>query len=153
MAIVPAMGSFQPDPDVISWRMHFRSPPEEVYRAVTTDEGRRSFWAEESDQIEDTIRFVFPGGLAAEARILEADAGRLFTIDYFGAVVTFELEATDDGGTDLCLTTRGFAPDDRDELLAGWLNVLFPLKAWVDHRIDLRNHDPERTWWNGFADQ
>jgi hypothetical protein len=39
------------------------------------------------------------------------------------------------------------------EVHAGWLNVLFPLKAYVAHGVDLRNHDPRRTWDEGYADQ
>jgi hypothetical protein len=30
--------------------------------------------------------------------------------------------------------------------------VLLALKAAVDHGIDLRNHDPRRTWDRGYAD-
>lgn len=29
---------------------------------------------------------------------------------------------------------------------AGWLNVLFPLKAWLLQGLDWRNDDPTRTW-------
>ena len=36
---------------------------------------------------------------------------------------------------------------------AGWLNVLFPLKGYIDHGVDLRNHDPGRAWDDGYADQ
>lgn len=69
------------------------------------------------------------------------------------AVITFELEPARDRGTDLRLVTHGFAPGERAELMAGLLNVLFPLKALVDHGVDLRNHDPDRTWRHGYADQ
>ena len=47
----------------------------------------------------------------------------------------------------------GGNPEFRDELLAGWLNVLLPLKAACDFGIDLRNHDPARTWDRSFVDQ
>lgn len=147
------MSRFQPDPSVITWRMHFLSPPDEIYRALTTDAGRSSFWAEETIQRGDTIDFVFPGGLRGQSRVLQASRDRLWRIEYFGAVVTFELENADGGGTDLRLTTHGFAAEDREELLAGWLNVLFPMKASIDEGIDLRNHDPNRTWRHGYADQ
>ena len=36
---------------------------------------------------------------------------------------------------------------------AGWLNVLFPLKAMLAFGVDLRNHDPSRSWDQGYADQ
>lgn len=144
---------FQPDPEAVTWRMRFRSPPEVVYRALTTDEGRASFWAERSVERGDTIAFEFPGGVTSQAHVLETEQDRLFRIDYFGAVVAFELEPTRDGGTDLRLVTHGFAPDERTELMAGRLNVLFPLKPFVDYGVDLRNHDPDRTWRHGSADQ
>jgi hypothetical protein len=35
---------------------------------------------------------------------------------------------------------------------AGWVSVLLALKAAVDFGVDLRNHDPERTWSTGFVD-
>lgn len=133
--------------------MHLRSPPDAVYEALATDEGRTSFWAERTTQHDDTIDFVFPGGITCRSRILATEHDRLLRLDYFGAVVTFELEPASNGGTDLCLTSYGFEPEDRDELLAGWLNVLFPMKAWVDHGVDLRNHDPNKTWSHGYADQ
>jgi len=37
-------------------------------------------------------------------------------------------------------------------VLAGWVSVLMALKAAVDHGVDLRNHDPQRTWDQGYAD-
>ena len=87
------------------------------------------------------------------SEILERHPDRRFALRYFGAETVFDLEPAKDGGTDLTLTTRGFRPDEREELLAGWLNVLFPLKAAVDHGVDLRNHDATRTWDDGWADQ
>ena len=51
------------------------------------------------------------------------------------------------------LTHEGVATDEWNEVHAGWLNVLFPLKGWVAHGIDLRNHDAERSWDQGYADQ
>ena len=144
---------FQPDPERIEWRLHLRSTPAAVYEALTTDAGRAAFWVERSAQTGDRIELEFPGGVTGQAQVLADEPGRLFRISYFGAVATFELTAAEDGGPDLLLSTHGFAPGDRDELLAGWLNVLFPLKAYVDHGVDLRNHDSRRTWWHGFADQ
>lgn len=141
------------DRGTIRWRMHFDSAPAAVYRALATDEGRESFWAERAPASDGVIHFEFINGVRESSPILEEDPGRRFVIRYFGAEVTFDLEEPDDGGTDLTLTTRGFASVDREELLAGWLNVLFPMKAAVDHGVDLRNHDRRRTWDDGWADQ
>jgi hypothetical protein len=51
------------------------------------------------------------------------------------------------------LTHDGVAPEEWNEVHAGWLNALFPLKAWIVHGVDLRNHDPARAWEQGYADQ
>ena len=54
------------------------------------------------------------------------------------------------------LTSRqgaSVAAEEWHEVHAGWLNVLLPLKAWIAHGVDLRNHDPGRTWAQGYVDQ
>jgi len=33
-----------------------------------------------------------------------------------------------------------------------WVSVLMNLKARADHGVDLRNHDPARTWTKGYVD-
>jgi hypothetical protein len=43
-------------------------------------------------------------------------------------------------------TDEGLPEEDRTEVTAGWVSVLMSLKASVDFGIDLRNHDPQRTW-------
>jgi hypothetical protein len=40
----------------------------------------------------------------------------------------------------------------RNEMAAGWVSVLVALKAATDFGVDLRNHDPERTWEQRFVD-
>ena len=77
----------------------------------------------------------------------------MLSIDYMGGPARFELTAAGGGGTDLLLTHEGVGPEEWNEVHAGWLNVLLPLKAWVTHGVDLRNHDPERSWDQGYADQ
>jgi hypothetical protein len=39
-----------------------------------------------------------------------------------------------------------------DRKLRGWIQVMLCLKAAVDHNVDLRNHDPSRTWATGFCE-
>lgn len=139
--------------DAIRWRLHLRSSPPRVYEMLATAAGRACFWAERADERDGAIHFRFINGAATTSPILERDPPRRWSIEYFGARVNFDLEEDGAGGTDLTMTTTGFRPDDREELLAGWLNVLLPLKAAVDFGIDLRNHDPARTWNHGFVDQ
>ena len=50
------------------------------------------------------------------------------------------------------LTDAGVPAADRVEVTAGWVSVLMALKAAVDFSVDLRNHDPLRTWDQGFVE-
>lgn len=137
----------------IRWRMHFSVPPERVFEALNTNEGRAAFWAESAVESDGRIDFRFANGYAHTGRILRRRSPGLFEVDYFGGPARFELAADGRGGTELLLTHEGTALEEWNEVHAGWLNVLFPLKAWVVHGVDLRNHDPARSWDQGYADQ
>jgi hypothetical protein len=67
-------------------------------------------------------------------------------------VTTFDLADDGAGGTDLTLTDAGVREADYAETHAGWVSVLLALKAAADHGVDLRNHDEQRTWDQGFVD-
>ena len=88
-----------------------------------------------------------------DKEILDRRPPHLLCIDYIGGPVRFELTDDGAGGTDLLLTHHGIGEDQWQEVHAGWLNVLFPLKAWLTYGVDLRNHDSERSWDRGYADQ
>lgn len=137
----------------IVWRLHLRSKPERIYDLLATDDGRALFWAESAVEKDGVIHFVFINGVEARCPILERRSPDRFALEYFDSKVVFELTPDGRGGTDLTLLNTGFPPDDYEELLAGWLNVLFPLKAMADHGVDLRCHDASRTWEGGYADQ
>ncbi len=137
----------------IRWRMHIPAPPEEVFAALDSDQGRASFWAESAVEVDGHIEFQFINGYACRSKVLERRPPHVLSIDYIGGPAQFELTADGMGGTDLLLTHGGIGPEEWNEVHAGWLNVLFPLKAWVTHAVDLRNHDPERSWDQGYADQ
>lgn len=142
-----------PNDSTIHWRLHLRSPPAAVYELLATDTGRRRFWALEAEEREGTIRFRFPNGQRLTSRILAAEPARRFAVAYFGgSEATFELAAAPDGGTDLSLTERLVPPGEREANRPGWVAVLLALKAAADFGVDLRNHDPERTWDRGFVD-
>jgi hypothetical protein len=38
------------------------------------------------------------------------------------------------------------------EIRSGWISVLLLLKAAVDFGVDMRNHDPKRTWDHTYCD-
>ena len=137
----------------IRWRMHLAAPPERVYELLDSDAGRAAFWAESAVASSGAITFAFIDGFRFESAILERVRPRLWSIDYLGGPVRFELDADDSGGTDLLLTHEGVSPDEWNEVHAGWLNVLFPLKAHLMAGVDLRNHDARRSWAQGYADQ
>jgi hypothetical protein len=117
------------------------------------NEGRASFWAESAIEVHGQIEFRFSNGYTYTSKIVERRPPALLTIDYFGGLARFELAPDGRGGTDLLLTHEKMGPEEWNEVHAGWLNVLFPLKAWVTHGVDLRNHDGKRSWDQGYADQ
>jgi uncharacterized protein YndB with AHSA1/START domain len=133
--------------------MHIPAPRHAVFAALDSDEGRASFWAESAIEADAQIEFRFINGTSWTGKVLERRAPDVLSIDYFGAQARFELTDDGTGGTDLLLTHDGVGPEEWHEVHAGWLNVLFPLKAWIAHGVDLRNHDPERSWDQGYADQ
>jgi hypothetical protein len=137
----------------IRWRLHLPISPDRVFGALDSDGGRAAFWAESAIERDGVIHFRFINGQQCESRILSRRAPHEWTIEYFGAVARFEMAPDGAGGTDLTLTHTGVHDDEWHEVHAGWLNVLFPLKAWLVHAIDLRNHDPSRTWEDGYVDQ
>ncbi len=129
------------------------APPDKVFEALDTDRGRASFWAESAVERDGHIDFAFINGMSYRSRILERTAPSVFSIDYFGAAATFELAADGKGGTDVTLTYESVEEAEWHEVHAGWLNVLFPLKAAVAFGVDLRNHDASRLWDDGYVDQ
>lgn len=144
--------AFQSEIGLIRWRLHLRSSPDVVYDALNTDVGRASFWAESALEHDGTIEFHFINGEAYAGRIVERTRPHRWSVDYFGAPVAFDLTADGAGGTDLEMTHSGVSDEARAELSAGWLNVLLPMKAAIDHGIDLHGHDPQRCWDQGYVD-
>ena len=137
----------------ICWRIHCASPPEKIFSLWASDEGRERFLCEQSVSTPDGFALTFPDGTQEHCTQIESAAPRHFGFTYFGSRVMVELRDDGCGGTDLLLTNDGVAEADYEEVHAGWLSVLLPLKAVADFGVDLRNHDPARTWQQGFADQ
>jgi hypothetical protein len=137
----------------ICWRLHLPVPPSRVFATIDSADGRARFWAESAEEHDGVIRFRFINGATYDSRVVERRIPSLFAIDYFGAQARFELTDDGRGGTDLVLTHAGVSDDEWLETHAGWLNVLLLLKAWLVTGIDLRNHDPHRTWDQRYVDQ
>lgn len=141
------------DSESIVWRVHFSSRPDDVYDALDSDSGRAAFWAESAVENDGVVQFRFINGMRYDGRIIERERPRSWSVDYFSSTARFTIESDGADGTDLTLANDGVDDRDRTEVTAGWLNVLLPMKAWVDYRIDLRSHDPIRTWERGYVDQ
>lgn len=144
--------TFQPETNTIRWKMHFKTPPEGVYEALATDAGRASFWAESAPEADERITFHFVDHPPVSGRVLERRPSKCFAVEYFEAVVEFTLEEDASGGTELSLVSTGVPESQRAEIIAGWVSVLMAMKAAVDFGVDLRNHDPSRSWSTGYAD-
>lgn len=136
----------------ICWRLHLSSPPERVYAAWIDAGQHPRFWCESSVATAAGFELAFSDGTREVVTVVAADPPWRVRFVYFGAEVDLRFDPAGDG-TDLTLHTRGVPDDEWHEVHAGWLSVLLPFKAWVDFRIDLRNHDPMRTWRERFVDQ
>jgi len=145
--------TFQSDTSMVRWKLRLKSSPQVVYDKLSTDEGRASFWAESAIEQDGVIHFVFPNQAEWKGRILKNEPPHLFKVEYYGgSITTFKLDPDGSGGTDLTLTDRGVPVEERSEVIAGWVSVLMALKASVDFSVDLRTHDPKRTWDEGYID-
>lgn len=144
--------TFQSEPGVIQWRMHFVSPPSKVFAALATDAGRSKYWAESAPEVDGAITFHILNYSPFTGRVRRREEPVLFEVEYFGTVVEFSLKDDGAGGTDLLLVATRVDDAIRWEMTAGWVSVLMAMKAAVDHGVDLRNHDPSRSWSDGFAD-
>ena len=137
----------------IRWRINIPANAQQVYDALDTRAGREGFWAESAEEINGRILFRFAGGARGHATVLDRLRPTYWSIDYFGSTARFELTDDGRGGTDVFLCHGEVPDEDWQEVHAGWLNVLFPMKAFVAYGIDLRNKDPARSWERGFADK
>lgn len=136
----------------VCWRIHCVRPPHEVFEALTDPEQQQRYWCERATATASGYRFEFIDGTVADCEIVGRRTGEWLILRYFQSRVEIRLEAAA-SGTDLTLTATDIPGPDWLEVYAGWINVLLPLKAWVDFGIDLRNHDPARTWRERFVDQ
>ncbi len=136
----------------ITWKIHLNSNPNEVFDLLVTSEGRVKFWSEKATEADGIIHFLFPNGQTYNSRILKNVRNKEFHLDYFDSLVKFQLEHAENGGTDLTLTNENVPESDFSEVNVGWISVLMNLKAVADFQCDLRNHDPKRTWDQGYAD-
>ena len=144
---------FQDVEGQINWKAHFKSSPETVYQSLTDPTKRKQYWADEAEEDGEKVTFVFKNlNFVNVGKIIERVPNRSFKVVYLDTTVTFELEPDLVGGTDLALKVENVKDGDKVELIAGWVNWLMTMRAAVDYGIDLRNHDPKRTWREGYVE-
>jgi hypothetical protein len=137
----------------VVWRVHLRVSPADAYEVIATGSGRRRFWAEEAEERDGVVEFRFSNGATWHGRVLAREPSRRFAVEYFGGSrAEFSLDGDGRGGTVVNLTETGVPPDEWAGNHAGWVSVLLALKAAADFGVDLRNHDPARSWDAGFVD-
>jgi hypothetical protein len=140
-------------PPPIVWRVHLRCSPEAAFASWTTDEGRERFWAERSEAGDRGFTLHFINGQSLDVEVIESVAPGRFEFRYFGgSTVTVELRPDGLGGCDVWLHEDGVSEAEHLENYAGWVSVLLSLKAALDFDVDLRGHDPGRSWDQRYVD-
>jgi hypothetical protein len=123
--------------------------PDPHEAALATDFGRASFWAETAPERDDRITFHILNYEPFPGRVLRRVPPVQLSLEYFGTIV---VAADGCGGTELSLVASQVNEAIRMEMAAGWVRVLMAMKAAVDHAADFRNHDANRSWMQGYAD-
>ncbi len=137
----------------IEWRLHLNSAPKAVFDCWATDQGRERFWAERSSASASGFTLQFINGQSLEVEVVESRPPERFAFRYFGgSTVTISLTSDGAGGCDLHLIEEQVPPHEHHENRAGWVSVLLALKAAADFDVDLRGHDPSRSWDQGYVD-
>ena len=141
------------EPLTVRLAIHVDVPPDEVFGVLDSEDGRARFWAESAIETDGVIDFHFINGWRHRARILVRERPTVWSVQYFGGPARFQITADGRGGADVVLTHDGVAPCEFADVFAGWVSVLLPLKVWLLAHVDVRNHDPLRTWDQGYVDQ
>lgn len=136
----------------VLWKIHLSSKPEEAFQFLTTKDGREQFWAKKAPERNGIIHFTFPNGEKYDSKILHVRPHQEFHIDYFNSDLKITLSLSEDNGTDLTLINEGITDAEYLDTYAGWVSVLLNLKAVIDYKCDLRNHNKNRTWNQKYVD-
>lgn len=136
----------------ITWKLHLKSSPVRVFYFLNTDWGREQYWAERVQQKGAEITFEFSNGEVHKARLLESMAPTVMKLEYFKSRVSFELISDGSGGTDLIMVNQEIPEDEYLQTYAGWCSLLLTMKATCDFRVDLRNHNVNRSWDQLYVD-
>ncbi|MEM8510203.1 MAG: SRPBCC domain-containing protein [Bacteroidota bacterium] len=139
-------------PRTIKWKLCLQSAPSKVFTYLTSKEGIERFWAEKAAIKDGHIQFSFPNNQRYASKILNQEPNRNFRIEYFNSIVDLNLSENEFGGTRLEVVNSNVEKEEYLANYAGWVSVLMTLKAAIDFGVDLRNHDPQKTWDDGYVD-
>jgi hypothetical protein len=121
--------AYQAQSNVIRWKVHFSSSPDKVYEALSTDKGRRGYWAESAEEQDGKIHYVFLNGIENTGSILQRIHGQLFSVMYFGWKTTFHLTTDGATGTDMEMVAEHVPEADKMEISAGWVSFEITMPA------------------------
>lgn len=142
-------------------KIEIASPPSRVFQAWT-DETVIVKWFVEKAHIEPRkggrIYLEWLGGVSGDERILAIRDQTYLRFPFGGKQVQVEVKIKKDKRGSIC-TLRQFqmetTPKARVEwhmgCKTGWVFFLTNLKALLEHGIDLRSHDPKRSYKQHFA--
>ncbi len=136
----------------ITWKLLLRADISTIFKLLTTANGREKFWCEEASEAGNQIHFLFPNGQSYIGEIRKSISNKEVHLIYFGSLVKFQLKSLSTGGTELTMVNEGVNEKEYMEMYAGWVSVLLNLKAVADYQCDLRNHNPLKTWDQGYVD-
>ena len=136
----------------IRWRILLPLPIAKAFDLISSDAGRMRFWCEHSETRDNVITLRFPDGEQLRCPILVNEPPRQFVLRYFNqSRLSFHLTALDAQQCELLLEETELDAATRALNEAGWVSVLLALKA-ATLGVDLRNHDQQRSWAQGFVD-
>ena len=144
-----------------SLKIEIMAPPEKVYQAWT-DDAKIVKWFVEKAVIEPKkngrIYLVWLGEIAAEYRVTAVRKNGLFGFTFGENAEEVLVRIRKSGHGSVC-ELRQFnlktGPADRVAwhmgCKTGWTFFLANLKAWLEHGIDLRSHDPKKSYREGYC--
>ena len=137
-------------------RIEIAAPPEKVYRAWT-DGDFLAQWFSVRAAVEPKkggrVYFEWLGGDKLETRVLQARKPSLFRFPFGSHGEEVEVKIRQVPGGSVCeLQQTNMKTTPRMKVAmhmgckTGWVFFLTNLKAFLEHGVDLRSHDPQKSY-------
>jgi hypothetical protein len=139
-------------PTSITWRVCLPANPDRVLTAWLDPADQEGFLCRTSELAPGGFHLTFPNGEATRLSVRQIVSPSRLIFSYFDAVVDITLQPRGHE-TELTLVTTGYAPSACLDVTAGWVSVLWALKALLTTGRDLRTHHPSHTWNERYVDQ